>query len=47
MPFAMESWQKGSSDRQKLQIDKAEANVTPDKSLFKFPPARVATASGK
>jgi outer membrane lipoprotein-sorting protein len=47
MPFAMESWQKGSNDRQKVQIEKAEANVTPDKSLFRFPPARAATGSAR
>ena len=42
VPFAMESYRKGSNDRQKLQIAKAEVNVTPDKSLFKFPAARPA-----
>ena len=43
-PFAMELYQKGSRDRQKVQIDKAEANVTADKSLFEFPPPRAAAA---
>ncbi len=37
LPFALESYEKGSSDREKLQIDKAQANVTADKSLFEFP----------
>ena len=37
LPFALESYRKGSSDRRKLQIDKAEANVAVDKSLFQFP----------
>ena len=44
-PFAMEFYQKGSSDRQKVQIDKAEANVTADKSLFEFPAPRAAAAA--
>ena len=37
LPFALESYLKGSSARQKLQIDKAQANVAADKSLFEFP----------
>jgi outer membrane lipoprotein-sorting protein len=37
LPFALESYQKGSSDRQKVQIEKAQANVAPDKSVFSFP----------
>src|SRR5690349_9666642 len=37
LPLALESYEKGSSDRRKLQIDKAEANVAADKSLFEFP----------
>jgi len=46
LPFAQESYHKGSSNRQKLQIDKAEANVTADKSLFEFPaPQTVAAAA--
>jgi hypothetical protein len=47
VPFAMESYQKGSNDRQKVQIAKAEANVASDKSLFKFPAARAAAAPAK
>jgi hypothetical protein len=46
-PFALESYQKGSSDRHKLQIDKAEANVAVDKSLFKFPASPAGAAAGK
>jgi hypothetical protein len=47
LPFALESYQKGSNDRQKLQIDKAEANVAADKTLFEFPAPRTAPASAK
>jgi outer membrane lipoprotein-sorting protein len=47
LPFALESYQKGSSDRQKLQIDKAEANVAADKSLFKFPAPPAGAAPAK
>jgi hypothetical protein len=39
LPFAIESYQKGSTDRDKLQIDKAQANVAVDESLFEFPAA--------
>jgi hypothetical protein len=37
----MESGRKGSSDKQKTIIEKAEANVPADDTMFKFP----ATAS--
>ena len=47
LPFALESYQKGSSDREKLQIDKAEANVAADKALFEFPAPQTAAAPGK
>ena len=47
LPFALESYQKGSNDRQKLQIDKAEANVAVDKSLFKFPASPAGAAAAK
>src|SRR5215813_8270329 len=47
LPFALESYQKGSSDRRKLQIDKAEANVAADKSLFQFPAGPAGAASAK
>src|SRR5262252_8869497 len=47
LPFALESYQKGSSDREKLQIDKAEANVAADKTLFQLPAPHTAAAPGK
>lgn len=47
LPFALESYPKGSSDREKLQIDKAEANVATDKSLFEFPAPHPAAATPK
>jgi len=36
-PFAQETGPKGSSDRQKVQFDKAEANLSADDALFHFP----------
>ncbi|MBV8146746.1 MAG: hypothetical protein JO184_17270 [Gammaproteobacteria bacterium] len=47
LPFALESYEKGSNDRQKLQIDKAEANVAADKSRFGFPAPPAAAAPAK
>ena len=47
LPFAQESYRKGSDDREKLQIDKAEANVAADKTLFEFPAPRTAAAPAK
>lgn len=47
LAFAQESYHKGSSARQKLQIDKAEANVTADKSIFEFPASAPAVAPTK
>ncbi len=43
--FAQSSGPNGSSDRQKVQIDKAEANTALDGALFRFPtqPATAAT----
>lgn len=46
-PFAQVSYPKGSTDRQKLQYDKAEANVAIDQALFRFPAAPGGGASGK
>jgi len=40
-PFSLEGGPKGSSDKQKVVIDKAEANTPIDDTIFKFP----ATAS--
>ena len=37
VPFARESWPKGSSDRQKVQFEKAEANVPTDDAWFRLP----------
>jgi outer membrane lipoprotein-sorting protein len=47
LAFAQESYHKGSSARQKLQIDKAEANVTAEKSMFEFPASPTAVAPAK
>ena len=47
VPFALESYQKGSNARHKLQIDKAEANVAADKSLFEFPASPAGAAAAK
>lgn len=41
VPFSIEAGSKGSSDKQKTIIEKAEANVPADDTMFKFP----ATAS--
>ena len=41
IPFSIESAPKGASDKQKLIIEKAEANVPLDDASFNFP----ATAS--
>jgi len=44
LPFGLESWQKGSSERQKVQVDKAEANVSASDALFEFPAPHPAAA---
>jgi len=36
-PFAIEAGSKGSSDKQKIIIDKGEANAPVDNSIFAFP----------
>ena len=46
-PFAQEAGPKGSTNRQKVQFDKAEANVTADDDLFHFPAARAGAASAR
>jgi hypothetical protein len=38
-PFSLEAGPKGSSDKQKIVIEKAEANVPIDAAAFKFPPS--------
>jgi outer membrane lipoprotein-sorting protein len=45
--FAQASGPNGSSDRQKLQFDKAEANAPIDGALFRFPATPPATAASK
>ena len=47
LPFALESYEKGSIDHQKVQIEKAQANVAPDKGVFAFPAARTTPAPAK
>jgi hypothetical protein len=47
LPFALESYEKGSTDHQKVQIEKAQANIAPDKGLFGFPAARTTPAPAK
>jgi hypothetical protein len=37
-PFSIEAGSKGSSDKQKIIIEKADANVPVDEAAFKFPP---------
>ena len=44
LPFAQESYQKGSHSRQKVQIEKAQANVAPDQSVFSFPASHTPAA---
>jgi hypothetical protein len=46
-PFAQSSGAKGSSDRQKLQYDKAEANARADQAEFRFPSARGGAAAAR
>ena len=43
IPLSRESWTKGSSDHQKIQFDKAEANVAAEDAEFQFPASRAAT----
>ena len=37
VPFSIESGEKGSSDKQKIVIEKAEANVPADDAMFQMP----------
>ena len=39
VPFSIESGRKGDPDKQKIIIDKAEANVPLDDAIFRFPAA--------
>jgi hypothetical protein len=45
--FAQASGPNGSSDRQKLQFDKAQANAPTDGALFRFPVTQPAAAASK
>jgi outer membrane lipoprotein-sorting protein len=48
LPFAQESGPKGSSERQKVQFEKAEANPGAPATIFQFPaPAQAGTAAVK
>ena len=47
LPFAWEQWQKGSTDHQKVQYDKAEANVTASDGTFAFPVPHPGAATSK
>jgi hypothetical protein len=40
VPFAIDSGRKGDPDKQKIIIDKAEANVPVDDAMFRFPAAK-------
>jgi hypothetical protein len=40
LPFSIESGKKGSPDKQKIVIDKAEPNVAVDDKLFHFPASK-------
>ncbi|HEY2615666.1 MAG TPA: hypothetical protein VGI42_08135 [Chthoniobacterales bacterium] len=37
IPFSIESGEKGSTDKQKIVLEKAEANIPVDDTIFKFP----------
>jgi hypothetical protein len=47
LPFSQESGVKGSSDRQKVQFDKGEANVDVTDGPFHFPAGKPAAPAGK
>jgi hypothetical protein len=47
LPFSLDSWPKGTSDHQKVQYDKVEANVAADSGLFSFPAAAKAAPRAK
>jgi len=40
LPFSIESGAKGSPDKQKIVIDKAEPNIPVDDTIFKFPASK-------
>jgi outer membrane lipoprotein-sorting protein len=43
IPLSREYWTKGSSDHQKIQYDKAQANVAAEDTEFQFPASHPAT----
>ena len=45
--LALEFWTKGSSDHQKIQYQKAEANVSADDGVFAFPATQASAAPAK
>lgn len=47
VPFSQESGPKGSSERQKVQFEKGEANVEAADSLFQAPAAQAAVAPAR
>jgi hypothetical protein len=47
LPLARESWPKGSSDKEKVQYDKAEANASINDGAFGFPAAHADAAAAK
>ncbi len=47
LPFEQVSAPKGSTDRQKVEYDKAEVNTNPDPALFRLPAATAPTAAAK
>jgi outer membrane lipoprotein-sorting protein len=47
LPFSQETGLKGSSERQKVQFEKGEANVDAADGLFQFPAPKTAGAPGK
>ncbi|HLY51709.1 MAG TPA: hypothetical protein VKQ31_01750 [Steroidobacteraceae bacterium] len=47
LPFEQVSAPKGSTDRQKVEYEKAEVNTTPDPTLFRLPPAAPQAAAAK
>jgi outer membrane lipoprotein-sorting protein len=47
VPLALEFWTKGSNDHQKIQYDKAEANVTAADTQFVFPAAPAGATPAK
>lgn len=46
-PFSQVSGEKGSSDKQKVQIDKADVNSVSDRNVFRFPAPQPSAAASK